>query len=107
MTDFTNFNRQENFNRIELSFLSNTIRTFSEYGAGMDNFINRMHGLQDGFLYNDLMELCDTFIKENADEAKEDGNLVSLYRAKADLELIVKKAQDLPVISQATAHTLV
>jgi hypothetical protein len=107
MANYTNFNRQENFNRIELSFLSNTIRTFSQYGHGFNNFINSLHGLQDGFLYNDLMELCDTFIKENADEAKEDGNLVSLYRAEADLELIVKKAQDLPVISQATAHSLV
>tara|TARA_R110000772_G_C13310332_1_gene440581 strand:- start:12600 stop:12923 length:324 start_codon:yes stop_codon:yes gene_type:complete len=107
MSNYTNFNRQENFNSIELSFLGNTIRTFSEYGMGFCTFTNQLQGLYDGYFYNDLLELCDTFIKENADEAKEDGNLVSLHRAKADLKLIVEKVQALPVINQEVANGLV
>ena len=106
MQDYTNFNRQNNFNRIELSFLNNTIRIFSDYGGSFNDFINKLHGLQDGYLYNNLLELCDTFILESGEEAKKEGNLVALYRAKADLKLIIEKAQKLPAISQNSAISL-
>ena len=105
MSGYTNFNRQENFNRIELSFLGNTIRTFTQYGF-MCDFTNKIQGLYDGYLYSDLLEACDKFIEENKEEAKEDGNLVTLYRAKTDLKMIIEKVQALPVISQQMAHSL-
>ena len=106
MTKHTNFNRQNNFSRIELAFLGNTIRTFDQYGGGFDEFINSLHGLYDGYYYHNIMELCDKFIQENAAQAKKDGLYVTLHRAKADLKMIVEKVEALPIISQNKAHSL-
>ena len=108
MTDkVTYFNRQDGFSRIELAFLSNTIRTFLQVGKLFEDFSNKLQGLYDGYYYHDLLILCDEFIKTHETEAKADGIYVELHRAKADLKLIIAKVEDLQEITQTEAHNLV
>jgi len=107
MANYTNFNRQSNFSRIELAFLSNTVRTFLDVGGMFADFPNKLQGLYDGYYYHGLLELCDEFIKQHEAEAKADGVYVKLHRAKADLKLIVDKVEALPQITQTEAHNLV
>jgi hypothetical protein len=101
---YTNFNRHDNFNKIELAFMGNVINFFV-FNAEFGEFTNKLQGLYDGFLYDDLMELCEKYIKENEFDLREDGLYVEAHRRKHDLELVIEKIQSLPVISQAEAHS--
>jgi len=103
MATYTNFNRHDNFSKIELRFMANIINFFSIGYCGFDELSNKLYGLYDGFYYDNLMVLCKNFIKENEAELKEEGNYVQAHRMKEDLQLIIEKIESLPVISETEA----
>ena len=100
---YTNFDRHKYFDPIRLRFMSNIVNFFTLGYNMFDEFGNKLYGLYDGFLYDNLMDLSIEFIKKNEVELKADGNYVEAHRRKEDLKLLIEYIETLPVITKEEA----